>query len=109
MPGSGVSAVDGNDLAHVPEGHRGSTSERCTKTVDMWFDLRCGDVELGSRTSTWDGSLLQIGWMFIRLAIRCGVSRGGMLEESDLATTSLPVLRYWVGVCSHFSRRPHQS
>jgi len=24
--------------------------------------------------------------MFIRLAIRCGVSRGGMLEESDLAT-----------------------
>ena len=52
----------------------------------MWFDLRRGNVELGSRTSTWGGSLLQIGWMFIRLAIRCGVSRGGMLEESDLAT-----------------------
>jgi hypothetical protein len=29
-----ISAVDGNDVAHVPEGHRGTTSERCTKTVE---------------------------------------------------------------------------
>jgi hypothetical protein len=87
-----VSAVDGNDLAHVPEGQL--EERKMHEDGRHVVRLTAWQRRLGSRTSTWGGSLLQIGWMFIRLAIRCGVNRGGMLEESDLATTSLPVLRY---------------